>query len=77
MPSTEEKVKHIITDALGINEDDIADTSSFEDLGVDSLDSIEFIMSFEEEFGITIPDEEAEKILTVKQAIDYIEAHKP
>ena len=76
MASTEEKVKELIADQMGVTAEEIATSATFEDLGVDSLDGIEFIMAFEEEFGIEIPDEEAEKITTVQQAIDYIEDHK-
>ena len=69
----EEKVKKIIAEQLGVEEEDITPDSSFvEDLGADSLDTIELVMAFEEEFGIEIPDEDAEKILTVQNVVDYI-----
>jgi acyl carrier protein len=76
MASVEEKVKSIIVDQLGVNEAEVTGTASFvDDLGADSLDTIELVMAFEEAFGIEIPDEDAEKIKTVKDAIDYVEAH--
>ncbi len=76
MPSVEQKVKSIIVDQLGVSESEVTDTASFvDDLGADSLDTIELVMAFEEAFGIEIPDEDAEKIRTVKNAIDYIESH--
>ncbi len=76
MPSVEDKVKSIIVDQLGVNEGEVTPAASFvDDLGADSLDTIELVMAFEEAFGIEIPDEDAEKIKTVKNAIEYIEAH--
>ena len=76
MASVEEKVKAIIVDQLGVNEGEVTNTASFvDDLGADSLDTIELVMAFEEAFGIEIPDEDAEKIKTVKHAIEYIESH--
>jgi acyl carrier protein len=76
MASIEEKVKSIIVDQLGVNEGEVTPAASFvDDLGADSLDTIELVMAFEEAFGIEIPDEDAEKIKTVKNAIEYIEAH--
>jgi acyl carrier protein len=76
MASVEEKVKSIIVDQLGVNEAEVTGTASFvDDLGADSLDTIELVMAFEEAFGIEIPDEDAEKIKTVRDAIDYVEAH--
>jgi len=73
----EAKVKSIIADQLGVGEDEIKTESSFiEDLGADSLDIVELVMAFEEEFGVEIPDDAAEKIATVKDAISYIESHK-
>jgi acyl carrier protein len=69
------KVKAIIVDKLGVEEADVVATASFtNDLGADSLDTVELIMEFEKEFGISIPDEEAEKISTVGDAISHIEA---
>ena len=71
------RVKKIVAEQLGVNEADIKDNSSFvEDLGADSLDSVELVMALEEEFGCEIPDEDAEKITTVQQAVDYINAHQ-
>ena len=71
--STFDKVKEIIIDKLGVEEDSIKTEAHFvNDLGADSLDTVELIMEFEEEFGIEIPDEEAEKITTVQLAINYI-----
>jgi len=71
--AVEEKVKKIIAEQLGVEEEDITPDSSFvEDLGADSLDTVELVMAFEEEFGIEIPDEDAEKILTVQNVVDYI-----
>ena len=71
------RVKAIIVDKLGIDETEVTETAEFtKDLGADSLDTVELIMEFEKEFGITIPDDKAEGIQTVKDAIDYIEANK-
>ena len=71
--STFDKVKEVIVDKLGVEEDKIESSSSFvDDLGADSLDTVELIMQFEEEFEIEIPDEDAEKIMSVGQAVDYI-----
>ncbi len=71
--NVEERVKKIIGEQLGVGEEEITPESSFvEDLGADSLDTVELVMAFEEEFGIEIPDEDAEKILTVQNSIDYI-----
>ncbi len=68
-----EKVKKIIVDHLGVEEDKVVTEASFiDDLGADSLDQVELVMAFEEEFGIEIPDEAAEKITTVGKAVDYI-----
>ena len=75
--STFDKVKEVIIDKLGIEDSKIESGSSFvDDLGADSLDTVELIMQLEEEFGIEIPDEEAEKITTVQAAVDYIEQNK-
>ncbi len=72
----EEKVKQIIVEQLGVEENEVTSTASFvDDLGADSLDVVELVMAFEEAFEIDIPDEDAEKILTVQQAIDYIKSH--
>lgn len=72
----EEKVKKIIVDQLGVDAAEVTQEASFiEDLGADSLDTVELVMALEEEFGIEIPDEEAEKIMTVKDAVEYIKAH--
>jgi len=71
--AVDEKVKKIIAEQLGVEEDEVTSEASFiEDLGADSLDTVELIMAFEEEFGIEIPEEDAEKIATVQNAIDYI-----
>ena len=73
--SIEEKVKDIIVEQLGVNPEQVTEKASFiEDLGADSLDIVELVMAFEEAFELEIPDEDAEKIATVKDAIDYIEA---
>jgi len=73
MSDTLNKVKEIIVDKLGVDESKVTNESHFiEDLGADSLDTVELIMQFEEDFNIEIPDEDAEKILTVNQAYDYI-----
>ncbi len=74
MSNVEEKVKNIIVDKLGVEESEITNEASFtNDLGADSLDTVELIMEFEKEFNIAIPDDQAEKIGTVGQAISYIE----
>ena len=71
------KVKEIIVEQLGVNEDEVvSEASLLEDLGADSLDIVELVMAFEEAFDLDIPDEDAEKIATVKNAIDYIESKK-
>ena len=70
------KVKAIIVDKLGVEESEVTNEASFtNDLGADSLDTVELIMEFEKEFGISIPDDQAEKIATVGDAINYIEEH--
>jgi acyl carrier protein len=74
MSDVASKVKAIIVDKLGVDENEVTPTASFtNDLGADSLDTVELIMEFEKEFGITIPDESAEKISTVGDAIAYVE----
>ena len=74
--SSFDKVKEVIMDKLGADEDKItADASFVDDLGADSLDTVELIMQLEEEFGMEIPDEEAEKLTTVGSAVDYIDSH--
>ncbi|MDR0295446.1 MAG: acyl carrier protein [Prevotellaceae bacterium] len=76
MADVASKVKAIIVDKLGVDENEVTPTASFtNDLGADSLDTVELIMEFEKEFGITIPDGDAEKISTVGDAISYIEQH--
>jgi acyl carrier protein len=71
-----DKVKGIIVEQLGVDADEVTSEASFtDDLGADSLDIVELVMAFEEEFGIEIPDEDAEKIGRVQEAIDYIEKH--
>ena len=75
--STIDKVIEVVIDKLGVEEDKIVPDASFiDDLGADSLDTVELIMQLEEEFGIEIPDEDAETITTVQKAVDYIEANK-
>ena len=75
--STLDKVKQVIIDKLGVEEDKIVPDASFvDDLGADSLDTVELIMQLEEEFGIEIPDEDAEKMTNVKSVVDYIEANQ-
>jgi acyl carrier protein len=74
--SIEEKVKSIIVEQLGVQADEVKPEASFvDDLGADSLDTVELVMAFEEAFGIEIPDEDAEKIQKVKDAVTYIESH--
>jgi len=76
MASVEERVKQIIVEQLGVDEGEVTPTASFvDDLGADSLYTVELVMAFEEAFGIEIPDEDAEKIATVKDAVDYIQKH--
>tara|TARA_Y100000996_G_C22237273_1_gene526202 strand:+ start:224 stop:454 length:231 start_codon:yes stop_codon:yes gene_type:complete len=75
--STEEQVKKIVVDHLGIEESKVTSDSKFiDDLGADSLDTVELVMAFEEKFGIEIPDDAAETIITVQNAIDFIESKK-
>ena len=74
--TVEERVKQIIVDELGVDEGEVTANARFiDDLGADSLDTVELVMRFEEEFGIEIPDEDAEKITRVKEAVEYIESH--
>jgi acyl carrier protein len=76
MENIEQRVKKIVAEQLGVNEADIKNESAFvEDLGADSLDTVELVMALEDEFECEIPDEEAEKIRTVQQAVDYINTH--
>ena len=73
----EQRVKDIIVEQLGVNADQVTPDAKFiEDLGADSLDTVELVMRFEEEFGIEIPDEDAEKIQSVRDAYNYIDQHK-
>ena len=76
MSDTTDRVKKIVVEHLGVEEDKVSEGASFiDDLGADSLDTVELVMAFEEEFGIEIPDDAAEKIATVKDAITFIEAN--
>ncbi|MCX7161887.1 MAG: acyl carrier protein [Betaproteobacteria bacterium] len=76
MDNIEQRVKKIVAEQLGVNEADIKNESNFvDDLGADSLDTVELVMALEEEFECEIPDEDAEKITTVQQAIDYVNAN--
>ncbi len=76
MSNIEERVKKIIVEQLGVKEDEVKNEASFvDDLGADSLDTVELVMALEEEFDTEIPDEEAEKITTVQAAIDYVQAN--
>ncbi|MEO1202613.1 MAG: acyl carrier protein [Pseudomonadota bacterium] len=75
MSSIEEQVKSIVAEQLGVKEDEVTNDASFvDDLGADSLDTVELVMALEEEFETEIPDEEAEKITTVQQAIDFVKS---
>ncbi|MGE0314848.1 MAG: acyl carrier protein [Lautropia sp.] len=77
MSDIEQRVKKIVAEQLGVNEAEIKTESSFvDDLGADSLDTVELVMALEDEFGTEIPDEQAEKITTVQQAIDYVTANQ-
>ncbi len=76
MENIEQRVRKIVAEQLGVNESEIKNESAFvDDLGADSLDTVELVMALEEEFECEIPDEDAEKITTVQQAIDYVNAH--
>jgi len=76
MSAISEKVKGIIVEQLGVEEDQVTEEASFvDDLGADSLDQVELVMALEEEFGLEIPDEDAEKITRVQEAVTYIEGH--
>lgn len=76
MSTIVERVTKLVCEQLGVKEDEVTLEASFvEDLGADSLDTVELVMALEEEFETEIPDEEAEKITTVKEAVDYVEAH--
>ena len=76
MANVAERVKKIIVDKLGVDENEVTPEANFiQDLGADSLDTVELIMEFEKEFDVSIPDEQAEKIQTVGQAIEYLVAH--
>lgn len=77
MSSIEERVKRIVVEQLGVKPEDVGLEASFvDDLGADSLDNVELVMALEEEFDIEIPDEDAEKITTLQQAVDYIKANQ-
>lgn len=76
MSNNEQRVKKIVAEQLGVNESEVKNESSFvNDLGADSLDTVELVMALEEEFGVEIPDEDAEKITTVQEALNYVNAH--
>jgi acyl carrier protein len=76
MSTAEERVRKIVIEQLGVTEEQATNAASFvDDLGADSLDTVELVMALEEEFECEIPDEEAEKITTIQQAIDYVNAH--
>ena len=77
MSSVEERVRKIIIEQLGVTEEQVtADASFVDDLGADSLDTVELVMALEEEFDVEIPDDEAEKITTVKEAVGFVDAHE-
>ena len=77
MSTIEERVKKIVAEQLGVKEEEVTHEKSFvDDLGADSLDTVELVMALEEEFETEIPDEEAEKITTVQAAVDYVKAHQ-
>ena len=76
MSTIEERVKKIVVEQLGVKEEEATNSASFvDDLGADSLDTVELVMALEEEFGVEIPDEDAEKITRVREAVEYIEKH--
>ena len=76
MSSVQERVKKIIVEQLGVSDDQVTSEASFvDDLGADSLDTVELVMALEEEFDVEIPDDDAEKITTVKEAVAFVEAH--
>ena len=76
MSSVQERVKKIIIEQLGVSDDQVTSEASFvDDLGADSLDTVELVMALEEEFDVEIPDDDAEKITTVKEAVAFVEAH--
>ena len=76
MASIEQRVKELVVEQLGVSQDQVTPQASFvDDLGADSLDTVELVMAFEEEFGLDIPDEDAEKMTTVSDAINYLEEH--
>ena len=76
MASVDERVKQIVVEQLGVDEGEVTASASFvDDLGADSLDRVELVMAFEEAFNLEIPDEDAEKISTVKEAVEYIDKH--
>jgi len=78
MSSIDDRVKKIVVEQLGVKEEEVNGTASFvDDLGADSLDTVELVMALEEEFDCEIPDDEAEKITTVQQAVDYVNANLP
>jgi acyl carrier protein len=78
MSTIEERVKKIVAEQLSVKETEVTNEASFvDDLGADSLDTVELVMALEEEFGTEIPDEEAEKITTIQEAVDYIKSHSP
>lgn len=78
MSSIEQRVKEIIIEQLGVDPEQVTNEASFvDDLGADSLDTVELVMALEEEFGLEIPDEDAEKISTVNEAVEYIEKNLP